>query len=61
MIKRTSLLVVAAVVGLAPIVPITAFAQPKDALSIGNDDSVFIDAKIVQDRARQRRGATSRR
>jgi hypothetical protein len=48
MIKCTSLLVVAAVVGLAPIVPISAFAQPKDALSIANDDSVFIDAKTFK-------------
>jgi hypothetical protein len=45
MIKRTSLLVVAAVVGLAPIVPTAAFAQSKDALSIANNNSVFIDAK----------------
>ena len=43
MIKHASLLIVAAVVGLAPIVP--AFAQSKDALSIANNDSVLIDAK----------------
>jgi hypothetical protein len=43
MIKHASLLVVAAVVALAPIVP--AFAQSKDALTIANNDSVLIDAK----------------
>ena len=48
MIKCTSLLVVAAVVGLAPIVPTAAFAQSKDALSIANNDSILVDAKSFQ-------------
>src|SRR5258708_6980878 len=45
MIKSTSLIVVAAVVGFMPGLSTSAEAQSKDALSIADNDSVYIDAK----------------
>src|SRR5258708_39218842 len=45
MIKSTSLIVVAAVVGFMPGLSTVAVAQSKDALSIADNDSVYIDAK----------------
>ena len=54
MIKCTSLMVVAAVVGLTPGLATSAVAQSKDALGIANNDSVYIDAssfKVVPGKA----------
>ena len=45
MIKCTSLMVVAAVVGFMPALSTLAIAQSKDALSIADNDSIYIDAK----------------
>ena len=45
MIKCTSLMVLAAVVGFTPSISSLAIAQSKDALSIADNDSVYIDAK----------------
>src|SRR5260370_17412181 len=45
MIKRTSLMVLAAVVGFTRSISSLAIAQSKDAMSIADNDSVYIDAK----------------
>src|SRR5260370_6878099 len=45
MIKCTSLMVLAAVVGFTRSISSLAIAQSKDAMSIADNDSVYIDAK----------------
>jgi hypothetical protein len=48
MIKCTSLMVVAAVVGFMPGLSASAVAQSKDALSIADNDSVYVDAESLK-------------
>jgi Putative metallopeptidase len=57
--KYTSLIVVAAVVGFMPSVPTLAVAQSTDALSIADNESIYIDGKSFKVGPRNAEGDAS--